>query len=139
LLLFLHFRVMSRLSILVVEDDFGVAEVLSSALAEMGAEVAVAEGVAAARALVGERSFDRAVVDVVLRDGSGKQLAEFLRMLRIPCLLMTGHPAMLAELRTGGVDVMAKPFGAAELRRWFPELTPATGDAAEAEPAAPPG
>ena len=61
----------ARMRILLLEDDQETAEALAKGLSNEGHQVSVAGDVAAASALIASMSFDAAVLDVMVPDGSG--------------------------------------------------------------------
>ncbi|MFO0746104.1 MAG: response regulator transcription factor [Myxococcota bacterium] len=107
-------------TILAVDDDAETLGLISRALARAGMQVACADGVAAARRLLGERSFDVLVLDVMLGDGSGLALCRALRSAGdlTPILFLSARGAVRARvdgLEAGGDDYLAKPFAVIEL------------------------
>lgn len=102
------------LAILVVDDEPCVARVLLRRLSQDGHEVAcVASGEEALR-LAGLRSFDFALVDLVLPGLSGHAVIEKLAALaRYPVVAMSGRcdPEVRADVRLlGAVDMLEKPI-----------------------------
>jgi DNA-binding response OmpR family regulator len=103
--------------ILIAEDDPDIREMVETKLSELGYEtVAVADGEAAMRACV-ERSFDLAVLDIMMPGMSG---LETLRLLRanewfagMPVVLMTALTHEYDVKRgyeTGASVYLTKPF-----------------------------
>jgi len=111
-------------TILLVEDEPAVAQLCERMLSAAGYRVRRAS--AAADALRLEASdpgaIDLLVTDVVMPGGSGAELAEALRLRRpgLRVLFISGYTddalAMHGVLEPG-VDLLQKPFGAAELAR----------------------
>ena len=109
------------MKILIVEDNLATCELLERSLAEAGHDVAVAADVANGTALALAGSFDLAIVDVTLPDGSGLDLCRTVRAQgrRLPILFLTARGEVedrIAGLDAGGDDYMRKPFALAELR-----------------------
>jgi DNA-binding response OmpR family regulator len=122
--------------ILLLEDDRETAEALSKGLAQEGHDVSVARDVASARRLLGESSFEAAVLDVMVPGGSGYDVLDELRGREphVPVLMLTARGAVedrIAGLDKGADDYLVKPFSFAELaarvralgRRAQPEST----------------
>lgn len=106
----------SEPTILLVEDDPQVREVVATALRADGYAVRVAADVAEARAVAAEASqLDLILSDLTLPDASGTQLLDELRETRpaVPAVLMSGHP--VAGL-AAGVELLPKPFTLEQLR-----------------------
>lgn len=113
---------LSRVRILVVEDDRKVAGFLEQGLLEEQFEVEVAhEGDAGlARATSGE--YDLIILDFMLPNRSGPEIATAARQqgLRIPILMLTARDDprdMEAALRAGVTAYMTKPFRFDDLLR----------------------
>ena len=115
------------LSILVLDDDPSISELMHDLLNEMGHEVRVVDSLNAALAAVVESSVDLVITDLDLPDVSGWQVARSVRQVRPDILvgLITGWPltATIDELKTRGVDfVLAKPFSIDTLARALKEV-----------------
>ncbi len=112
-----------RLSVLIVEDDDDVRDLLVEAIAtEGGFLVRTAATISQARALMAEcgESFAIAVLDISLPDGDGCAFCASLRRqgFQLPVILLSGlgHEDDIARgFKTGADDCLAKPFGIAEL------------------------
>jgi PAS domain S-box-containing protein len=110
------------LSILVVDDDQTVAEMMRDLLAEHGHEVTVVNHPSEAAQALGKSPADLLITDLDLPGMSGWQLARKVRELQPEILVgvVTGWHlgATEEELRARGVDfVLAKPFNVDALRR----------------------
>jgi CheY-like chemotaxis protein len=108
-----------RTTILVVEDNESVRELIVKALAPTGARILVAGSAAEAVAAAAGTQIDLLLTDVGLPGASGTELATTLRSEQsaMRVIFMTGwqeHPA-LGDI-TGGV-LLSKPFNLAELAR----------------------
>lgn len=115
-------------TVLVVEDEYYLADDLCRALRSAGADVA---GPAAtpsdARAAIEERPIDCAILDVNLRGETSAGIAERLRELGIPFVFSTGYSGgTLPDLPANSV-VLQKPFDAAEAMATLAELLPQGG------------
>jgi two-component system OmpR family response regulator len=106
--------------ILLVEDSERVVSVLTDALQRGGHAVDAAAACAPALDRLSERSFDLAIVDVGLPDGSGLDLCRTIRKegYTFPILILTARNDVsdrVAGLDSGADDYLGKPFAAAEL------------------------
>lgn len=108
--------------ILVVEDDFAIAEVLDEALREFGYLVTtVASGAAALAALQNQRP-DLVLLDLSLPDVDGldlcRQLRADARWNAVPVIALTARDRLsdrVVGLREGLDDYLTKPFSVTEL------------------------
>ena len=110
-----------KATVLLVEDEPDVLDVMELALVDAGHQVVPArDGAEALAALRSDTSVDVLVSDVVLPGGlNGVELARAARWLRpkLPVLLASGYAAeVLAQHGADGeFELLAKPFRAAEL------------------------
>ena len=98
--------------VLVVDDDFRVAD-LHAALVnsiEVYEVVAVATSIAQARELLATRSFDLALVDVYLPDGSGIELVRELPCEAMVLSAAADQPTVRAAMIAGAWTYLVKPF-----------------------------
>lgn len=107
-------------SILVVDDEAVLAEMLSMALRYEGWEVTTAADGASALAAARRNRPDAVVLDVMLPDISGLDVLGRLRERdpRLPVLMLTAKDAVedrIAGLAAGGDDYLTKPFSIEEL------------------------
>ncbi len=108
-------------TILIVDDDEFVVQVLTRVLGHLGYLVISARSVADARALAEDIAPPAlALADLVLPDGTGDALARELRARwpALTTLFMTGHTQQELERRDVDVEgwsVLTKPFDPAEL------------------------
>jgi two-component system, OmpR family, phosphate regulon response regulator PhoB len=123
-------------SILVVEDDAAIAELLRYNIGAERYEVTVVESAEDAQLLLSERSFDLMILDWMLPGISGIEFCRRLRANRdtkaLPILMLTARSEEADRIRglgTGADDYVVKPFSVAEvlarvkalLRRSAPE------------------
>jgi DNA-binding response OmpR family regulator len=106
--------------ILLVEDSARVVDVVSAALRASGHSVAVSGGRAAAIASLESASFDLAIVDIGLPDGSGLDVCRAARRAGhdLPILLLTARNEVDDRVRgldAGADDYLGKPFATSEL------------------------
>lgn len=111
----------SRGSVLVVDDEPTIAEVVSRYLQRAGYDVRTAGDGAAALARAGESSPDLIVLDLMLPGIGGLEVMRRLRSARrdrIAFILLTAkgeESDRVVGLRLGADDYMVKPFSPAEL------------------------
>jgi CheY-like chemotaxis protein len=103
----------SKLSILIVDDEFGLAEMMRDMLGEYGYDVTLAINGRLALDALQERSVDLVITDLMMPVMDGMELAGVLRSSQalrdIPIVLMTSLPS--APTGTERYDaVLRKPF-----------------------------
>jgi DNA-binding response OmpR family regulator len=106
--------------VLVVEDDPKLAEFLTRVLGDEGHTTVVAADAQNAYERAGKEVFDAIVLDWMLPDGEGPQVAERLRAAEVhaPILMLTARGETsdkVAGLRAGADDYLVKPFEVDEL------------------------
>mgnify|MGYP001178251866 CR=1 FL=1 len=111
---------MTRLCILVVEDDVPIRRGIVHTLRFHGYEVREAGSRSSGAACLEEGEIDLLLLDLNLPDGDGLDLLRELRSHRVelPVIILTarGEEAERVQgLRLGADDYMVKPFGALEL------------------------
>jgi DNA-binding response OmpR family regulator len=107
--------------VLVLDDDAEVRDLVLRALERDGHLVCAVASAHAARYAIAEQSFDVAVLDQALPDGSAIDLCRELRAARstLPVLVLTAHNDVAQRvhaLDAGADDFLGKPFAVAELR-----------------------
>src|SRR5262245_60575845 len=113
---------MSRHSIrlLIVEDDEELRCNLASRFQRLGMAVDGAATVADASALAEAKTYDVALLDYHLPDGTGIEVLERIKKLQpeLEAIMLTGHGSIetaIQAMRLGAYDYLTKPFH-------FPEL-----------------
>ena len=111
---------MPEASLLVVEDDPNILELLSASLRFAGFEVRTATGGSEALTAATERRPDLVVLDVMLPDVDGFDVIKRLRAEgdRVPVVFLTardGTDDKIRGLTLGGDDYVTKPFSLEEL------------------------
>ena len=106
--------------VLVVDDEANIADVISIALRYQGFEVETSGDGAGALAAVPRFRPDLIVLDIMLPDMEGFDVAQRLRAQRneVPIVYLTARDAgedKLRGLTTGGDDYVTKPFSLEEL------------------------
>lgn len=109
------------MKLLVVDDHVELLEFVGEALIRDGFEVHRAENCSAALRAFDEHSFELAVLDLSLPDGSGGELCKTIRNQhpQTYVLVLTANTAVasrIAALDAGADDYLMKPFALAELR-----------------------
>lgn len=106
--------------ILVVEDDPGIVRTLTELLRSEGYETAQADRQDTAIKLLAEQTFDLALVDITLAQGSGFAVCAAAKSAASPTavIFLTASDdefSTVAGLDMGADDYIAKPFRAREL------------------------
>jgi len=110
-----------RKSVLVVEDDDTVRQLVVELLGSQGLQVMAADsGTEGMRLLSGARPFDLLLTDVGLPGANGRQLADYAqeRLPGIRVVLMTGYAeqaSMRSQFLGDTMELLVKPFGADQL------------------------
>ncbi|MEW5739434.1 MAG: response regulator [Myxococcota bacterium] len=102
-------------SVLLIDDEAIVLDVLTVALEKKGLTVKTGTHAAEGLALLKSEPFGCMLVDKNLPDGSGIDLIRRARELQplCACIVITGYPnveSILEALRLGAVDYLEKPF-----------------------------
>ena len=104
-----------RGSILIVDDERSMREFLRICLMRGGPEVVAAEGVAAAKEMIGRREFDVVLTDLKMPDGTGLDVLGLARsrspatQVIVVTAFATAETA-IAAMRQGAYDYLTKPF-----------------------------
>jgi two-component system cell cycle sensor histidine kinase/response regulator CckA len=107
-------------SVLVLEDDDLVRDVVERTLRRLGYEVTGASRPTEAIALARENRYDLLITDVVMPEMTGDALAREIRANRpdLPVVFMSGYTAGVLDLDIGPRDVFAsKPLTAGRIAR----------------------
>lgn len=108
-----------RLTILVVEDDHALRDVLVRGIRDEGFETLTAQDGATALRLAGD-GVDAVVLDIGLPDADGRDVCQAMRAQGFvsPVVFLTAHHQLhdrLSGFSAGGDDYLPKPFHLAEL------------------------
>jgi len=89
-------------SVLIVDDDTGVRNVLSSVLSNEGYQVETAENGKKAIKTCEESVFDVALIDVELPDMKGTELLSRLKKMqpKMVRIVITGHPSLESAMKS---------------------------------------
>ncbi len=108
-------------TILVVDDEIGIRELLSEILSDEGHAVLTAENAAAARALRQAEAPDLVLLDIWMPDTDGVTLLKEWAaggQLTMPVIMMSGHATIdtaVEATRFGALDFLEKPIALARL------------------------
>jgi DNA-binding NtrC family response regulator len=108
-------------TILVVDDEIGIRELLSEILSDEGHAVVTAENARVARAARGRESPDLVLLDIWMPDTDGVTLLKEWAaggLLTMPVIMMSGHATIdtaVEATRFGALDFLEKPIALARL------------------------
>jgi CheY-like chemotaxis protein len=110
--------------VLVVEDEYFLAEDIVQTLKEMGARIVgpVGELEEATNLVNADIAIDAAVVDVNLRNELAFPLARILRARNVPFLFTTGYDGSSIEQEFQDVQLWEKPLDLAAMARDLVDL-----------------
>jgi two-component system, NtrC family, response regulator PilR len=108
-------------SVLLVDDEPDILELLELALRKMGLEVDKAVNVREALALLAARHYDLCLTDMRLPDGDGLHVARYITQhnLDVPVAVITAHgntENAVTALKAGAFDYLSKPVSLDQLR-----------------------
>lgn len=111
--------------ILIVEDEYFLADDARSILAEVGASVIgpVPTAAKASALIQSDQQIDCALLDVNLRGEMAFDVADALQARSIPFAFVTGYDRTALPERFADVPSMGKPSDPAELVELFVQLT----------------
>jgi two-component system response regulator PilR (NtrC family) len=113
---------MSPQTVLVVDDERDIRELLTITLGRMGLAIDAVGSVAEAQRALAERSYDLCFTDMRLPDGSGQELIELIAGTcpDTPVAMITAYgnvDAAVNALKAGAFDFVSKPVDLQILRR----------------------
>lgn len=110
--------------ILVVEDEYFIADDMARALRELGAEVVgpVPTKEKALAVVASHEKLDAAVLDINLRGAAAFAVADALKEQGIPFVFATGYAPALVPSEHQDVPRWEKPFDPHELARALPGI-----------------
>ena len=131
-------------SVLVVDDEADIRELLELTLLRMGLNVTTAGNVRQALEQLQKQTFDLCLTDMRLPDGEGLQVVEHIHQhnLDIPIAVITAYGSTenaVRALKLGAFDYLAKPIALEQLRTLVKSalaLEPATGSGKNADSSA---
>ncbi len=112
-------------TLLVVDDDLPFRERLSRSMEKKGFKVKSAESFSLASEIIQSNTYDYAIVDMRLSDGSGLELIKIIqnKSPSTKSLLLTGYgniATAVAAIKSGAIDYLPKP---AEVDQIYDALT----------------
>ncbi len=127
-----------KATILVVDDETDVRDVIQEYLQAHGYAALGAESAEAARALAGKQSFDLALIDIHMPGEDGLSLARHLRerYAKVAIVMLTSAATVvdrIVGLEMGADDYVAKPFDPRELLARVKSVLRRTSPAGRAE------
>src|SRR5258706_12744178 len=113
---------MSKPSILIVDDEADLVELVSLPLGRMNLDRASAGDLGSARRMLGERRYDLCLADMRLPDGDGLDLVAWIQQHqpRLPVAVITAHgnvESAVRALKLGAFDFVTKTLDLGVLRR----------------------
>ena len=113
---------MSAQTVLVIDDERDIRELLTITLGRMDLQVEAVGTVAEARRALGERSYDLCFTDMRLPDGTGHEVIELIAATHpdMPVAMITAYgnvDAAVNALKAGAFDFVSKPVDIQMLRR----------------------
>jgi two-component system, NtrC family, response regulator PilR len=113
---------MSNPSVLVVDDEPDLRELLSITLKRMNLEPFMAADIGTARRMLAAQPFDLCLTDMQLQDGNGLDLVEWMQANapNVPVAVITAHgnvESAVRALKVGAFDFVSKPLDLAGLRK----------------------
>jgi two-component system response regulator PilR (NtrC family) len=113
---------MAKPSVLVVDDEPDICELLSITLQRMELNPRTANSIAAAQRLLKTEQFELCLTDMQLPDGDGLDLVKWIQQYSpsVPVAVITAHGNMetaVRALKIGAFDFVSKPLDLAGLRK----------------------
>ena len=111
----------ARTTVLVVDDEADIRELLELSLVKMGLGVECAGSVAEAKGRLQGRTFDLCLTDMRLPDGDGLELVRYIgeHCGDLPVAVITAYGSMenaVSVLKAGAFDYLTKPLSLDQLR-----------------------
>ncbi|GAB1261530.1 response regulator transcription factor [Aurantivibrio plasticivorans] len=133
----------SQESILVVDDDVVLAQVLERALARRGYAASVANDYDSALEKASENIYQKAVVDLKLAEASGLQLIPALlaKQPDMKLVMLTGYSSIataVEAIKLGAVNYLSKPADIEEILNAFQDKTGGASSSAASQEFNPP-
>jgi DNA-binding response OmpR family regulator len=94
----------------VVDDEALICDIAREVLSDLKASVSCATSGLAAADMLRQTRFSLALIDLLLPEISGFDLAQIAVAEETPVLLMAGHPESVLQLTELGLPHLAKPF-----------------------------
>jgi DNA-binding NtrC family response regulator len=106
---------MSITDVLVVDDDIAICRLIDRMLSDEQYKIQTSQSVAGALRAIERQHFDAYVIDLVLKDGSGLDVAKRIRSKwgATPIILISGYDLHAVALKADKLrisELLAKPF-----------------------------
>ncbi len=129
---------MTRQSVLIVDDEPDIRELLDITLSRMGLTTYTAATLGEAESRVAEQQPDLCLTDMRLPDGNGVSLVEYIQQNfpQIPVAMITAHGSVetaISALKAGAFDFISKPIELDTLRRLVNTALQLEGDTSKAD------
>ncbi len=113
---------MAKQTVLIVDDEPDIRQLLDITLSRMGLETRSAEDLAGATAALAQPGIDLCLTDMKLPDGNGISLVEHIQANHphLPVAMITAHGSVetaITALKAGAFDFISKPIELERLRR----------------------
>lgn len=124
---------MTSQSVLIVDDEPDIRELLDITLSRMGLVTHSAATLGEAREMIGRLNPDLCLTDMRLPDGNGISLVEHIQQEfpHIPVAMITAHGSVetaISALKAGAFDFVSKPIELDNLRKLVSSALQMTGD-----------
>ena len=124
---------MTTYSVLVVDDEPDIRELLDITLSRMGLETHSAASLGEAQARISEVVPDLCLTDMKLPDGNGISLVEYIQrdFPEMPVAMITAHGSVetaISALKAGAFDFISKPIELETLRNLVNSALQLEGD-----------
>ncbi|MDX1733422.1 MAG: sigma-54 dependent transcriptional regulator [Halioglobus sp.] len=131
---------MTRQSVLIVDDEPDIRELLDITLSRMGLDTHSARNLSEAREMLVEVEPDLCLTDMRLPDGNGISLVEYIAQeySQIPVAMITAHGSVetaISALKAGAFDFISKPIELETLRSLVSAALQLEGDTSRTETA----
>jgi two-component system response regulator PilR (NtrC family) len=131
---------MTKQSVLIVDDEPDIRELLDITLSRMGLRTFTAATLGEAQAKVAEEQPNLCLTDMRLPDGNGISLVEYIQhdFPHIPVAMITAHgsvEAAISALKAGAFDFISKPIELETLRKLVTTALQMEGDTSKADDA----
>jgi two-component system response regulator PilR (NtrC family) len=131
---------MSTQSVLIVDDEPDIRELLDITLSRMGLQTHSAATLEEAKEIVARVQPDLCLTDMRLPDGNGISLVQYIQQEfpHIPVAMITAHGSVetaISALKAGAFDFISKPVELENLRRLISSALQLHGDTSQAQDA----
>jgi two-component system response regulator RegA len=113
--------------VLYLEDDAALASATARALGKRGFAVTYCVSISAARVVLHQQEYERALLDLRLDDGTSLELIDALltRLPEIKIVVLTGYASIataVQAIKMGAVNYLSKPASIEQILRAFDEV-----------------